>query len=93
MGGMLDCSAAVDDEVDVTSHTGPIHKPFHRMTLREIEYTVNCEKEQFKKSMEDKNFRACEVRLQALMWAMWGQRNNVMHGTIDENSTVLLIVN
>ena len=54
MGGILDCSAAVDDEVDVTSHTGPIHKPLHRMTLREIEYTVNYEKEQFKKSMQDK---------------------------------------
>ena len=54
MGGMLDCSAGVEDEIDVANHSGPIKKPFHRMTIREIEYTVKYEKQQFNKSLEEK---------------------------------------
>ena len=54
MGGMLDCSAGVDDEIDVANHSGPIKKPFHRMTLKEIEYTVKYEKLQFNKSLQEK---------------------------------------
>ena len=51
---MLDCSAGVDDEIDVANHAGPIKKPFHRMTLKEIEYTVKYEKLQFNKSLQEK---------------------------------------
>ena len=47
MGGMLDCSAGVEDEIDVANHSGPIKKPFHRMTIREIEFSVKKEKQQW----------------------------------------------
>ena len=51
MQQLMDRQAQLQDEIDVANHSGPIKKPFHRMTIREIEYTVKYEKQQFNKSL------------------------------------------
>ena len=68
MGGMLDCSHdAYDDEVDVTNHVGPINKPYHKMTIRELEYSVRYDKQEHARMMRrredararEKDFCSC----------------------------------
>ena len=51
MGGVLDCSyGGADAETDVSKHVGPIDKPFHKMTIKELEYTVMYEKRSFERN-------------------------------------------
>jgi len=59
MGGMLDCSHdAYDDEVDVTNHVGPINKPYHKMTIRELEYSVRYDKQEYARTMRRREGQA-----------------------------------
>ena len=55
MGGVLDCSHGTsDEEVDVSTHVGPIDKPFHRMTIKELEYTVQHDKRSFERAQRER---------------------------------------
>ena len=57
MGGVLDCSADPLDDMDFSSLTGPIVKPLHAMSIKELVYSVQYEKktdaERFAKSGDD----------------------------------------
>ena len=53
MGGVLDCSyGGADAETDVSKHVGPIDKPFHKMTIKELEYTVMYDKRSFERNQK-----------------------------------------
>ena len=45
MGGVLDCSAdPLEGEIDLSTMEGPILKPFHAMSIKELAYNVDFEK-------------------------------------------------
>ena len=44
MGGVLDCSADPMEEMDFSNLTGPIVKPLHAMSIKELVYNVQIEK-------------------------------------------------
>ena len=45
MGSVLDCSAdPLDGDVDFSNQSGPIKKPLHAMTIKELAYNINYEK-------------------------------------------------
>ena len=47
MGGVLDCSAdPLEGEVDFSNMEGPIVKPFHAMSIRELAYNVKYDAEE-----------------------------------------------
>jgi hypothetical protein len=54
MGGVLDCSADPLEDMDFSNLTGPIVKPLHAMSIKELVYNVQYEKnadlERFAKS-------------------------------------------
>ena len=47
MGGVLDCSAdPTEGDIDFSALKGPIVKPMHAMTVKELAYNVAYHKEQ-----------------------------------------------
>ena len=44
MGGVLDCSADPLEDLDLSNLTGPITKPLHAMSIKELVYNVQYEK-------------------------------------------------
>lgn len=45
MGGVLDCAAnPLEGEIDLSTMEGPILKPFHAMSIKELAYNVDFEK-------------------------------------------------
>ena len=47
MGGVLDCSAdPFEGEIDLSTMEGPIVKPFHAMSIKELAYNVEYEKKE-----------------------------------------------
>jgi hypothetical protein len=52
MGGVLDCSAdPLEGEIDLSKLDGPILKPFHAMSIKELAYNV-----EFSKNQDSINF-------------------------------------
>ena len=46
MGALLDCTSdASEREVDVAHHVGPIEKPLHMQSIKELQYSVRFESE------------------------------------------------
>lgn len=43
MGGVLDCSADPIDDIDFSNLTGPIVKPLHAMSVKELVYNIQYE--------------------------------------------------
>lgn len=54
MGGVLDCSADPMEDLDFSNLTGPIVKPLHAMSIKELVYNV-----QYEKNADVERFAKC----------------------------------